>query len=90
MKTQKCSRIGCENEAEYAWQPFGPDSSPIGTFTMLGWHYRGFPTLKLCGDCHDNITLPNTPTSEPVMHFVYKSHGYWWDNAKKSFVEPPL
>ena len=86
----KCQRVGCEGIAEFAWQPFGPDSSPIGTFTALGHHYRGFATLKICKECHDAIKINEVSPYYYVMHFAFKGRSYWWNNLKKVFELPPF
>lgn len=39
-----------EEEALFAWQPFGPDDNPA-SYTTLGSHYRGFPVIKVCFWC---------------------------------------
>jgi len=64
----KC-RVCKLSEAEWAWQPFGPDEG-IGSFALLGNHYRGFPVVKICEQCKDDIQagLP--------MEFEYKGTRY--------------
>ena len=89
-KISPCQRIGCAFPAAYAWQPFGPDSSPVGTMTALGSHYRGFPVLKLCTACHDDIVNACTPTTPRVLHFAYQGRSYWWDTLARHFVEAPF
>lgn len=46
MKCQACK----EQEAEWSWQPWGPDTTP-DSFALLGHHYRGFPIIKVCDSC---------------------------------------
>lgn len=45
----KC-RTCNENEATWAWQPFGPNDTP-DSFALLGSHYRGYAVVKVCDDC---------------------------------------
>ncbi len=35
----------------WSWQPFGPSEG--GSFVAPGSHYRGFPVVKVCGECKD-------------------------------------
>lgn len=47
----------CRNpkiSAAWAWQPFGPKDSVI-CFTPVGSHYAGFPAIKICDDCYQDI-----------------------------------
>jgi len=37
--------------AIWAWQPFGPSEGTLGSFTLLGSHYRGFPVVKIGQAC---------------------------------------
>ena len=56
MATKRCAVKGvewdedkkCENEAIWAWQPFGPDDAVEGTFALPGSHYRGWPAVPCC------------------------------------------
>lgn len=48
---KKCA--SCNGQAQWAWQPFGPDESQVGSFTSFGSHYRGFPVLAICDGCKD-------------------------------------
>ena len=57
-------------EAIWAWQPFGPDENPTSC-TTLGNHYRGFPVIKICDMCHDDL-LNNIG-----LVFTYKGTGYY-------------
>ena len=72
----KCQEKKCNNDATWAWQPFGPSDTAPGSFTSLGWHYRGFPVIKLCDDHkqlhQNNIELP----------FTYKRITYWFQGDK--------
>ena len=54
-------------EAVYSWQPFGPDDNARAAFTTLGSHYRGFPAIKTCLVCHDEIQA-GIP-----QRFIYRS-----------------
>ena len=62
MKCQSCKT----NEATWNWQPDGLNEDPRQGFTAFGWHYRGFPVIKVCGACKDNITDGND------VQFQYK------------------
>jgi len=46
-----------EGEAIYAWQPFGPAEEYFegDAFLAPGHHYRGFPVIKVCGGCQEEI-----------------------------------
>jgi hypothetical protein len=45
----------CKNhEAEWSWQPWGPGNER-DTFTLPGSHYRGFPVVKVCSECKEQI-----------------------------------
>jgi hypothetical protein len=44
MKCQVCK----QEQAEWAWQPFGPNETP-DSYTLIGSHYRGFPVIKVGG-----------------------------------------
>lgn len=57
-------------ECDYVYQPFGPDENPHEHMTLLGNHYRGFPVIKVCGYCRDDIAK-GTP-----VEFVYKDKRY--------------
>lgn len=65
MKCQCCKN----EEAVFAWQPFGPDTTPA-RYTALGSHYRGFPVIKVCTCCKDTFT------SGDEVSFVYKQTRY--------------
>jgi len=67
---RKCE-VCKQSEAEWAWQPFGPDENPR-TFTTLGSHYRGFPVLAICNHCEYKISNK----FEHDTHFTYKSRCY--------------
>lgn len=49
MANKPASCKFCEQNADWAWQPFGPGESPF-SFTTLGSHYRGFAVIKICND----------------------------------------
>ena len=70
----KC-QICKQEDAVSAFQPFGPDEQPHTFMTALGWHYRGFPVIKVCGACHDWIV-----EGRPV-DFMYKGKRYLYDNG---------
>jgi len=65
----KC-RICKEREAEWSWQPFGPAKDSRETFTVPGWHYRGFPVIPVCETCKDKIQAGET------VQFDYKRTTY--------------
>lgn len=60
----------CKQEAEWAWQPFGPSDDTRTSFTSLGWHYRGFPVVKTCDECKKKFEQGETLT------FTYKKVEY--------------
>lgn len=64
MKCQVCH----SSKAIWAWQPFGPGDD-ILYFSALGWHYRGFPVIKVCDHCYDAIG--GSPTE-----FTYQNERY--------------
>lgn len=51
----KCQTCDGECWDFYAFQPFGPDQQPHKNMTEPGSHYRGFPVIKICPECHDRI-----------------------------------
>jgi len=65
----KC-RICKEREAEWSWQPLGPSDRPRETFTVPGWHYRGFAVIPVCEGCKDKIQAGET------VQFDYKRTTY--------------
>lgn len=65
----KCAILK-DHEAEWAWQPFGPDPDPLGTFAELGWHYRGFPVIKISDEAKRRIQAGE------CLHFVYHGQIY--------------
>lgn len=77
MEKCKC----CDNEAEWAWQPFGPGESP-DTFSLLGSHYRGFSVIKICDTCKQNAQA-GIP-----LEFIHKSKRYI-GNAYDEVLEVP-
>ncbi len=52
----KCCCCGTSN-AEIAWQPFGPADNcrDDESFMAPGFHYRGFPVLRVCDDCRGQL-----------------------------------
>ena len=68
MSRCQCCRV---NESEWAWQPFGPDDK-ITSFSVPGYHYRGFPALKICNDCKVDVE-----NGHPGVVFTYKHVGYY-------------
>ena len=65
MKCQCCKN----EEAIWAWQPFGPNESP-DSFMALGDHYRGFPVIKVGEVCKDFFQA-----GKPV-NFTHRAHEY--------------
>lgn len=49
--TRKC-KVCKTNEAEWIMQYVGEDTP---SFTLPGYHYRGFPTTPVCDDCKNRI-----------------------------------
>lgn len=64
----KCN-ICRENEATWAWQPFGPNDTP-DSFTLPGSHYRGFAVVKVCDSCKVEIQ------DRKSLYFSYKRRRY--------------
>lgn len=62
--------VFCEEAAELAWQPFGPDENPL-TFTRPGSHYRGFTVIPVCGFCQrEKIEMGD------MMYFRHRAVNY--------------
>lgn len=75
----KC--VSCKiNEAEWAFQPFGPDEK--FSVSLLGWHYRGFAVIKLCNDCKDELVDHNG------FEFDYQGNHYIMDDGECVEVPP--
>lgn len=66
----KCQILGGENQAAWAWQPFGVADDPRETFTMLGSHYRGFPVIKVSDEAKRRIQAGET------VNFTYHKRLY--------------
>lgn len=66
MKCQACK----QEEAEWAWQPFGPGSD-ANVFALLGNHTRGFPIIKVGDSCKNGFQRDHFP-----VRFEYKGHKY--------------
>ncbi len=69
MAMSKC-RVCKEREAEWSWQPFGPAEDSRETFTVPGWHYRGFAVIPVCDQCKKRIQAGAT------VQFDYKRTTY--------------
>jgi hypothetical protein len=67
--TRKCACCSTD-EAEWAFQPFGPSEEVASAFMTLGSHYRGFPSLQVCDACKSAIQ-----EGRPV-YFSYKKALY--------------
>jgi hypothetical protein len=59
-----------DQEAVWAWQPFGIADDPRETFTLLGSHYRGFPVIKVSDSAKARIQAGEE------IHFVYNKRVY--------------
>ncbi len=72
----KCAICKTE-EAIWAWQPFGPDPDPVGTFAGLGNHYRGFPVIKVCELCRIEIRKDGTHVEfdHKGTHYIMDADG---------------
>ncbi len=68
-----CQSIKCCMDAVWAMQPFGPDK--VVTFALIGNHYRGFPVIKVCDLCKENIEEAITGEMPPFF-FNYKGRHY--------------
>lgn len=71
MKCQCCK----QEEAEFAWQPFGPDTA-AASYTLLGNHSRGFPVIEVGQACKTAFTSGNE------VSFIYKNSRYVGKNRK--------
>lgn len=65
MKCQICKN----NPVLWAWQPLGPAEN-ADCFTSLGYHYRGFPVIKICHECYGKLKIGGHIT------FTYKNTAY--------------
>lgn len=81
MKCQVCKKA----PAEWAWQPWGPDESPL-SFALLGSHYRGYPVVKVCGFCKREAIENAKDRGEPVQ-FQFKGQEYVFDGERDPLVE---
>lgn len=77
----KCS-ICHLNRSVYLWQPFGPDESPL-LFARPGYHYRGFPTVRVCEDCRRRI-LEGKPVR---VELIRKGETWLYKEGKIEKVE---
>ena len=80
MKCQICK----DEDAQWAWQPFGPDESP-DSFAFLGNHYRGFPVIKVGDVCKNAFQ-----TADFEVRFTYKGHHYIGKDHQVREIEPSL
>jgi len=69
IKCQICK----DEEASWAFQPFGPDEKP--TFTLLGSHYHGFQIIKVGSICKNAFQSGDFP-----IEFEYKGYHYVGEN----------
>lgn len=70
----------CGQEADWAWQPCGPDES-IASFTTLGSHYRGFLVVKVCDDCKGRVERGER------VRFTYRGGEYQLNNGAIGHVK---
>jgi hypothetical protein len=80
MKCHACH----EEEAHWAWQPFGPDKTPE-SFQLLGSHYRGFPVVKVCSSCKSAFQ-----TGDFVVRFTYKGYRFIATDHQVQYEEVSL
>lgn len=79
MKCQCCK----EQQAEWAWQPFGPSEDTKTAFVLPGNHYRGFPVIKVCYTCKSAFETGDFP-----VFFEYKGYKYVGKDHKVVEVNP--
>ena len=80
MKCHTCH----QEEAHWAWQPFGPDETP-DSFQLLGSHYRGFPVVKVCSTCKSAFQ-----TGDFVVRFTYKGYRFLAKDHQVQYEEVSL
>lgn len=80
MKCHACH----QEEAQWAWQPFGPDKTPE-SFQLLGSQYRGFPVVKACSPCKSAFQ-----TGDFVVRFTYKGHRFVAKDRQVQYEEVSL
>ena len=80
MKCQVCKHA----DAEWSWQPFGPDESPL-SFALPGNHYRGFPVVKVCGFCKREAIENCAETGTPIR-FTLKDTEYVFDGKQAPYT----
>jgi len=66
MRCQCCR----SEEAQWSWQPFGPDAEAQTAFALPGSHYRGFPVIKVGDHCKLKIGQLQE------VHFSYRGNLY--------------
>ena len=76
----KC-KLCREREAEWAWQPFGPDEE-VASFSFLGSHYRGFPVIKVCDPCKQDIERTLAVGGSIVFSYKNKLYRATADDVK--------
>lgn len=89
MKCQCCK----EQEAEWAWQPFGPGET-ANEYALPGSHTRGFPVVKVCDSCKRAFQTGDFPVRFEYKGFKYvaKDHNvsevdpHLWDGGKSTFA----
>lgn len=79
----KC-RICKDEEASWAWQPFGPGETP-NEYALLGSHTRGFPVIKVGDVCKNAFQ-----TADFEVQFEYKGHHYIGKNHEVKEVHVSL
>jgi hypothetical protein len=80
MKCQICR----DEEAQWAWQPFGPGET-ANEYTLLGSHARGFPVIKVGDLCRSAFQ-----TGDFIVKFEYKGHHYIGKDHQVREVEAVL
>lgn len=77
----KC-RICSSNEAYSFCQPFGPEDKPV--FVREGYHYRGFPVIRVCDTCKESIE------SGKELAITYRNHKMTINESKGKIMENQL
>jgi hypothetical protein len=81
MKCQICKT----NNTEWAFQPFGPDEK--WSFSLPGYHYRGFATIKICDHCKEVI---QNPYKFPNVNQGFDYKGKHFVIFEDSVIESPF
>jgi len=83
---RKVAKCQCckKQEATWAWQPFGPDPT-LYLFCELGWHYRGFPSIRVCDECKKLISWASE-ADRYVFHFTFEKQSYYLHGNNISYT----